>query len=125
VNTPSVNINSEVMQSLVAKAIIDSIEPEQKQLLLEQALAWIVAPRIEYGRQVNDSPLQQAFTQAVREAAVVAVRELVAEAPIKAAIEEKVREKVTVLLAEEQSWLFDSVGNAVGERITEIMRGHV
>lgn len=64
-----IKIDSEAMQSIVAKAVLEGIDANQREALLEQAVRYLITPPKgdRYGYGVSPAtPLQTAFDNAVQ-----------------------------------------------------------
>lgn len=115
-----IKIESDAMQAIVSKAILEGIDADQKQAILEQAVAALIKPRGErgYGRPEPTTPLQDAFDAAVRGVVQEVARETITDNP---ELRDKVRELVTQAMAdaikEPYTKLWSAVRDAVAENI--------
>jgi hypothetical protein len=115
-----IKIESDAMQAIVSKAILEGIDGDQRQAILEQAVAALITPRGErgYGRPEPTTPLQDAFDAAVRGVVNEVAREVVVDDP---ALRDKVRELITSAMAdavkEPYTKLSDAVRTAVADNI--------
>ena len=58
------------IQDVVVKAITEALDKEQRTLLLESALRYVITPRKKYvGSTEQKSPLQEAFERAIEQVA--------------------------------------------------------
>lgn len=119
----NIKIDDDIMQTVVAKAILEGIGPEQQNLLIEQAIRYLnTAPDSRgYGGPKPVSPLQDAFDSAVRIAAGDVVRELVRTEEYGEQIRAKIAEVVSAFLEDEYQ-MTDAIGEAVGTVISEKLR---
>lgn len=120
--TPAFSINSDSMQAIVSKAILEGIDAQQKDLLIEQAVkSLLVAPKSPgYGVQTK-TPLQDAFDDAVRRTARTVVDEVIETEGLADRIRALVREQVTAALASD-STLAGGVGDAIGAAVRDVLR---
>lgn len=89
-----VKIDAEAMQSVVAKALMEGISTEQRDLIMEQAVkALITPPKNSYGRVDGQTPLQDAFDMAATSAVRTLAREAIEKHP-------EFRERVDAMLGE-------------------------
>lgn len=120
--TGNITIDTEAVRELVARGIIDAIGPEQRDLVIQQAVqALLEAPKDTYGRVSGDTPLQQAFNNAVRQIATDVVKDYLNVDEVKTQVRQKIVEVVEQLLTE-QNWHVSAIGYAFGERLTEMLR---
>lgn len=77
----NVNLNDDAMKQLVAKAIFDGLGEEQRQALVEGAIASLLndGAKDHRGYGTNRTVLQEMFNDAVREAARQIVTSKIAE----------------------------------------------
>lgn len=116
-----IKINHDVMQTIVHKAILEGIGTEQRDLLMQQALQYLITePRNTYGSP-SPSPLQTAFNNAVTKAARLIVEELVSESDLQDRIREWAGKALTEYVSKDYE-LPDAIGFAMGEAIGKALR---
>ena len=120
----SISIDSQSVQSIVSKAIVDSMSSEARERVIQQAVQHLVAaPKKEMYAPQQPSPIQHAFNVAVQKAAVDVVREMVDEGDLKERIREMVREKVVdALTGEGYNPLASAIGGAVGDVVQDALQ---
>lgn len=116
-------IDSASMSTIVAKAIMEGIAQDQRDILMEQAIAKLIAPSKRndgYRTTEGPSPLQEAFDNAVEQACHRVVAELVTERPeFNDRIRAAVTEAMGKLIDGTDYDLSSRVGSAVGSAVTE------
>lgn len=117
----SISIPADAMQAIVQKAIFEGISAEQRELLVQQAIEYLVAPPTNGYGQRGTSPLESAFQNAVAIAANQIVRELVKESEFTARITEMVEKTLREFVAQDVR-MVEAVGSAVGTAVTEVIR---
>lgn len=96
-----ITVDSNVLSTLVAKSLLESIEPEQKELMVEQALKYLITkPNSSYA---STSPLQDAFNSAVHQTSFSVVRDILQEEEFEEAIRNACREALMQLLKDKNS----------------------
>lgn len=114
-NDTKITIPTDAMQAIVQKAIMESLSEDQRGVLIEAALKYLLAEtRTSYGR--TPSPLESAFNQAVAEAARVIAREIIKESAFDTKIREAVRTSLEALVSQD-SLMAERVGFAIGEAV--------
>lgn len=113
-----IKIDSNAMNAIVSKAILEGIDADQKQALLEQAVAALIKPRGDnYGRNAT-TPLQDAFDNAVVRTCNQLADELVSSNQL---LLTKVRELITEAMAqavkEPYTKLRENVNRAIADSI--------
>jgi hypothetical protein len=79
-----VSIDPDTMRTVVAKAILDGLSQEQRDLVIEQAVKALITPTKpagSFGSATGPSPLQQAFDMAVHRACNKVADEILANTP--------------------------------------------
>lgn len=119
----AINIPADAMQTIVQRAILEGISSDQRDLLVEQAVKYLIAPqKSAYPYDKNPSPLESAFNHAVTVAAEKLVNEMVANTPeFMAKVREQVQTSMTAYL-EGDTVLSHNVGLAIGNAIHESLR---
>lgn len=114
-----IKIESDAMQAIVSKAILEGIDDNQRDAIMEQAVAALITPRGErrYGVEPT-TPLQDAFERAVQQTVGQIAHEMVSE---NQALLAKVCELVTDAMAEAvkepHTKLREAVNRAVADSI--------
>lgn len=120
--TAPFSIDATAMKTVVSKAIMESISQEQRDVILEQAVAKLITPtKVNTGYRTEDgpSPLQEAFDRAVVQAANTAVRELIEERPeFQTKVRAAVADAIDKLIEGDYN-LASKVGSAVGSAVTD------
>lgn len=114
-----INIESEALQAIVSKAILEGIDADQKQAILEQAVSALIKPQGErrYGVEPT-TPLQDAFDLAVRSVVNSVAREVVEEnQELRAKVREMVSQAMASALENPGTKLQGAVRDAVAENI--------
>lgn len=78
------NLDSDTMKAVAAKAIVDSLTPEDRQALLQGAVAFMLEPKKEsdrYGARTV-SPLQAIFEEAAQDQARALINAGLREDPV-------------------------------------------
>ena len=122
-STTAISIPTDAMHDIVAKAVLDSISADQREVLIKAALDFLITPpkKENYHAATPPSPLQQAFHNAVAESAREIVRQVVKDElaeRIKAVIHEQMVDAVAT-----NSLLASGIGFAVGEQVEKALRG--
>lgn len=119
----NLTIDSEAVRGIVARAVFDQIGEDQRQLVITQAVEKLLEePKDTYGRKSGASPLAVAFNQAVVGIARDVVTDYLKQDAVEATVRDAITTKITELLNRDD-WLYTSIGQAVGDRIEEIMKG--
>lgn len=100
----SIKIPADALNGLVARAIFDSIGPEQRDALITSAITKLIEPRKDsYGR-TEASPLQEAFERAIGVATNRVVNEVLeSDEQLKSKLREVVSDKLRDLLDDNYS----------------------
>ncbi len=120
----NIQIDSGAVRDLVAKGIMDAIGPEQRDLVIQQAVAGLLErPKDSlYGRETGRSPLEIAFTTAVNDIARDVVAEYLAAEPQRDQVRAQILTAVEGFFRDNQ-WQADSIGDAIGREIAKLLRG--
>lgn len=120
----SFTINADAMKSIVAKAIMEGITQDQRDVLIEQAITHLIKPGpTSYGR-TEPSPLQHAFNEAIERACNRVVDEIITERPeFNAKVRDAVTAAMTALVDGGNYDLSQKVGNAVGNAVAAWAQG--
>lgn len=112
-----IKIESDAMNAIVSKAILEGIDADQKQAILEQAVNALIKPRqtSTYSRETT-TPLQDAFELAVQQTVGQVAREMVSENQELLA---KVRELVTDAMAEAVKEPYTKLREAVNRAVAD------
>lgn len=114
-NETKITIPTDAMQAIVQKAIMESLSEDQRAVLIETALKYLLTEtRTSYGR--SPSPLESAFNMAVSEAAHTIAREIVKENEFDTKIRKAVRTSLEALISQD-SLMAGRVGSAIGEAV--------
>lgn len=122
-----IQLNEDAMRPIIAKAILDEIGPEQRDLLVQNALDNLMRPGItkgQYGRPDERTPsmLEDIMRDKVRGLATRIVGEMLEEAEYADKIRTQVRDGILeALQRNDNGWLTSSIGYAAGEAITKIL----
>jgi predicted RNase H-like nuclease len=113
-----IKIESDAMQAIVSKAILEGIDADQKQAILEQAVAALIKPRGErgYGKPEPTTPLQDAFDMAVRRVVNEVANEVIAD---NSDLRDKVREMVVQAMSDTLKDPGTKLQGAVREAVAE------
>lgn len=113
-----IKIESDAMQAIVSKAILEGIDAGQRQAILEQAVGALIKPQggDRYGHD-KSTPLQDAFDAAVRGVVHEVAREVVTDNP-------ELRAKVRALVEEAMAAALDK-GSDLRERVASAVAGAV
>lgn len=112
-----IKIESDAMQAIVSKAILEGIDADQRQAILEQAVNALIKPRTTGGYNAKaTTPLQDAFDLAVEQTVGQIAREMVSE---NQALLTKVRELVTDAMAEAVKEPYTKLREAVNRAVAE------
>lgn len=113
-------INTDAMKTVVAKAILDSLEPQQREQMITAAIEYLITEperKDHYGRSEKmPSPLQNAFNDAVARSARSVVEDVLGEPGVQARIDAAIREAVAKAIADHGD-LARSIGFAMGDVI--------
>ena len=113
------NITDEAMTSVVAKAILDSLDADQRATLIQDALKHMIEPtEVErnYRKEKGPSRLQTAFRQQLEFVAGQVIREQLQESHVRDEIRVFVEKALTEALAVE-----GKASVAMAEVLTETM----
>lgn len=115
-----IKIESDAMQAIVSKAILEGIDADQKQAILEQAVAALIKPRGEkrYGMPDPTTPLQDAFDTAVRSVVNQVAREFVEE-------NQELRAKVREMVAQAMATALDSPGTKLQGAVRDAVADNI
>lgn len=92
-----IKIESDAMNAIVSKAILEGIDADQKQAILQQAVDGLIKPRkISNYSSETTTLLQEAFDHAVRSVVNEVARQVVSE---NTELRDKVREMVVQAMA--------------------------
>lgn len=92
-----IRISTEAVEAVVHKAILDMLDAEQRSLLVENALKYLVTPQTTYNGRAGQSPLQDAFSAALHSVVRRIADKVVASDP---EVERKIRALVAGVLTE-------------------------
>jgi|SRR6478609_9162907 len=121
-------LNEDAMRPIIAKAILDEMGHEQRDLLVQNAIDTMLAPTIlkgQYGRPDERQPsmLEQIIRDQTRVIAGKVVAELLEEPEQADRIRTQIRSGILKALTEEDNgWLLSSIGHAAGEAVTKILQ---
>lgn len=118
----SITVDAEAMQSLVAKAIIDSMTPEKRNELIENAIKTVLAtPRKQNSWDPDRSPLQLAFNEAVRICTDKMARDIIAEdVTFQAKLKELFADVAAQLFERDRDDLVDKIADAFASSLKKI-----
>lgn len=119
-----IKLDSDAVQNIVAKALLEELSEEARNSLIQQAITYLIAaPKNtnHYSNRPEKSPLQVAFEKAAVEVADGYVRELFKKDEFKSQVDRAVLKFVNEKF-KESGWLYDSIGVAVGNRVGELLR---
>jgi predicted NAD-dependent protein-ADP-ribosyltransferase YbiA (DUF1768 family) len=113
-----IKIESDAMQAIVSKAILEGIDENQRKAIMEQAVAALIAPRggDTYGRN-KTTPLQDAFDAAVRNVVHEVARDAITD-------NAELREKVRALVVEAMAGALDK-GSKLRERVADAVANSI
>ncbi len=117
-----IKLDSDALNALVLKSILDGITPEQRDAFIGSAVKQLlVAPPDHYGRK-QPTPLQTALETAVNTAVYQAANRLVAgNEALTAKLEEMIGSAIAVILAQDHD---ERIMREVAEALaTAILRG--
>ena len=119
-----INLDSAIVREVVAKGLIESLDEEQRTLILAQAVEFLLTPpptRNTYD-PVQPSPLAYAFQEQLRAVAGEVVRDYLSTDAVREQIVTTMHAKMREFV-EDQSFHLQAIGWAAGERFAEILRG--
>jgi hypothetical protein len=116
----TINIPQEELNSLLGKAILDSLTPDARNTIIAEAIAHLNKPVGESWQRDKQTPLQMAFNRAVDQLTQVLVRELIEDVfrdQIKGQVEELLQgiPERTELTAEAKTRIMTAVFDALRE----------
>lgn len=114
-----IKIESDAMQTIVSKAILEGIDADQKQAILEQAVNALIKPRTTGGYNSKPTtPLQDAFDLAVERTVNQIATEMVSgNEPLLAKVRELVTDAMAEAVKEPYTKLRENVNRAVADSI--------
>lgn len=123
---PAINIPQEMLQGIVAKAILEGVGTDTRDLLIQQALTYLVAPTKMSGdyssRNTGPSPIQQAFEIAAGQVVHQMARELVAEnQEFQQAVRTMLTEAITQVVTDPESENYNSVLDKLRKSVAEVL----
>lgn len=97
----SIQFSNEMLQQLISKAILEGIPEEQRNGIIQSAVASLlkVPEQPNYGKRDNRTVLQRAFDDAIRSVAVRVATEEMSKPENIALVSSVVSEAVTTLLS--------------------------
>jgi hypothetical protein len=114
------SINDEQLQGILAQHILDSIGPETRDRLVQDALSFLMTAQEDpYNRKKLPSPLAAAFQKEVTKVAEDVVRQIIGTDKIKAQVEDAIQTVVKAWLKEHDYNFAPIVANAL-EKSLEI-----
>lgn len=118
-----IKLDSNAVQSIVARALLEELGEETRNNLIQQALTYLISEPEKnfYGRPGGKSPLQTAFEKAAVEVANSYVIELFKKDEFRRNIDRAVLKFVQDKF-KETDWLYDSIGQAVGNQVGALLR---
>ena len=117
---PDIKIDDEVMRGIVQKAILDSLSSEQKELVIADALKYLITRTTAqrgYSTVTEPSPLEYAFREAVRGVALEVVREYLTLPDVRKIMHDKIKADLDALVDGENGWLHYTVGQAISSLV--------
>lgn len=113
-----IKLDADAVTAIASAAIFESLDKDARDLVIKQAIMYLLAPDVKHFSGTGATPLQRAFNQAVETAAFNVVREVVADdVNVKAHIMELLGPLVTSTLdVQAQDWR-DDFGTAIGKAI--------
>jgi hypothetical protein len=120
-------LDAEALQSVAATAIFQSIDADQRDTILQQAIRGLLVPDKNGYGTLGQTPLQKAFDNAIASASYQVVRERIADDPrVSEAISELLGPMInSALNAEAENYdqtLATAIGAAVGNWLAEVAR---
>lgn len=110
-------LDSDVMRSVVAKAIMEGITQDNRDVLIETAIESLMKPysTTTYGNE-KSTPLQDAFNKAVKKASEEVVGLLITD-EFKERIKARAEASMAALL-DSDTYLGQKVGDAIGSAVS-------
>lgn len=97
-----INISPDQMHDIVAKAILDSVTPEERERILKVAIVELMTPKKQYGSVPPETPLEGAMKMAAHNVAnQIAMQRLQEDETFKANIESLFNDVAKKLFADE------------------------
>jgi hypothetical protein len=121
-------LDEDAMRPIIAKAILDEMGADQRDLLVQNALDNLLKPAVvkgQYGRPDERGPsmLEEIIRDKVRALTGQIVDELLAAPEHGNQIRQQVRDGIIVALqSNDNDWLLSSIGYAAGEAVTKVLR---
>lgn len=124
-----IKLDGAAVAEIASAAIFQSLSEQQRENVLKQAVEALLSPdKNHHSTLYGKTPLQQAFEQAIQQAAFKAVHEKIAEDPeVRAKIDELMGPLILGAVKEGavryNDSLSDAIGRAVGNWLAEKARG--
>jgi hypothetical protein len=124
-----IKLDGTAVAELASAAIFQSLSEQQRESVLKQAVEALLTPdKNHHSTAYGKTALQQAFEQAIRQAAYNAVHEKIAQDPeVRAKIDELLGPLLLAAVDAESSEyrdsLADAIGNAIGGWLAAKARG--
>lgn len=119
-----IKLDSDAVQSIIAKALLEELSDEARDGLIQQALVYLISAPKSAGYSTltpEKSPLQKAFENAAIKVANGYVTELFQKDEFKVRVDAAILKFVNDKLKED-GWLYDSIGVAVGNQVGALLR---
>lgn len=120
-------VSSDDMRAAVAKAVLDTLDQNKRDLLVQQALENLIAPRKDSRSYGSDKPsiLEETFNSELAMYAREVVREYFTEdGPMKEKLNGFIQRMVEKMLTDEEGELGKALAEAVGEAMKKLTRGY-
>ena len=117
----SIHIEGDAMRAIVAKAVLEGISQDQRDLLVEQAIQYIITapPKPStYGAVQQPSPLQAAFQNAIQLSLSETARRVVDSEPVRQRVDQLMADALADVMKTDNSSLPDAVRAALGQAIS-------
>lgn len=118
-------VSSDDMRAAVAKAVLETLSQDKRDLLVQTALEHLMAPQKgQYGHD-RESVLQETFNQELANQARLVVRDYFTEdGPMKEKLKSFIQKMVEKMLTDENGDLGNAFADAVSEAMKKLTRGY-
>jgi hypothetical protein len=120
-------ISSDDMKAAVAKAVLEVLDRSKRDLLIQNALENLIAPRKDNRGYGSDKPsiLEETFNSELALYARDVVREyFTQDGPMKEKLNGFIQRMVEKMLTDEEGELGKALAEAVSEAMKKLMRGY-